>query len=268
MPQVDPKTRKDSLNAGSTDSVPVPQKNYPHIFSGHALKPVHEGELKRDEATPVWPAVVLFVPVALLVYLYVTYHRKLNSLFKAFFSLQAARQLEREDYRLTRRTSVILSFVFLTALSFFLYQYNRIYGVVHMKWEPVIQFHVIFAGLIVLYALKLTFNSIMGFILDARSEMHEYSFNIFLSSQAAGLFLLPLAFCIQYLRYPVFPFLVAGFSVFILFYVIRLAKGVLIGLGTRNFSAFHLFLYLCALEILPLIVLITFLVRLNSWLGV
>jgi hypothetical protein len=93
--------------------------------------------------------------------------------------------------------------------------------------------------------------------------MREYNFNTFLSAQGAGLFLLPLTFCVQYLRYPLEPFFIVAGGVFVLFYAVRLIKGIFIGMETRNFSAFHLFLYLCALEILPLIVLITFLMRLK-----
>jgi hypothetical protein len=247
-----------------TDSLVPVRPVYPHIFEGHSLQKLHTEELKHEQDVPAWPALILFLPVVLLVYLYVSYFRKLNALFRAFFSLKAARQIGREDYRVTRRPSLILSFVYLVSLSFFLHQYNQYHKIVSLDFPPVVQFHLVFAGVILLYTVKLTANSILGFIMDAGAEVREYNFNIFLSAQGAGLFLLPLSFCIQYLRYPRDSFFVVGFVIYALFYVLRLVKGVQIGMERRNFSAFHLFLYLCALEILPLIVLITFLMRLNS----
>lgn len=257
MPQPIPISKNDS------DSLALIQPAYPHVFENHALQKTHTEEIVHEQDVPVWPVMILILPFVLLVYLYVTYARKMNALFRAFFSLKAARQVAREDYRVTRRPSVILSFIYLVSFSFFIFQYNYHYPVVTMEWPPILQFHIIFAAVILLYTVKITSNLILGFVMDASSEIKEYNFNIFLSAQGAGLFLLPLGFCIQYLRVPLEPFFAAGFIVFALFYLIRLAKGVVIGMERRNFSAFHLFLYLCALEILPLIVLITFLMRLN-----
>ncbi|MBC7864616.1 MAG: DUF4271 domain-containing protein [Bacteroidia bacterium] len=259
--------KKDSLEKAAKDSAALAvasQKKYEHIFTGHLLRPKNSEAIPYQDPTPVWPAFVFLLPVALLVYLRVKYYKKILPVFRSFFTLQAARQLEREDYRLTRGLSVILSFVFLVSFSFFLFQYNNHFPVVKMKWEPIIQFHIIFAGLLLMYLVKFTANRVFGFIMDAPNEVYEYNFNVFLCNQGIGFFLLPIAICLQYLRFNVVPMLIAGFVIVLGFYLIRLGKGIVIGLGSRTLSAFHLFLYLCALEILPLIVLFTFLVRLNK----
>jgi hypothetical protein len=261
MPQ--PPAIIDSLKQDSAQQS-LNQKHYTHIFTGHLLQPKNTGAVPYVNPTPVWPAFVMLVPVTLLVYLRVKYAKRISAVLKGFFSLQAARQLEREDYRLTRGISVILSFVYLASISFFLYQFNRYYPVFKMDWDPVVQFHLIFAGLLLIYILKFTVNILLGIILDSSNEVYEYNFNVFLSNQGIGLFMLPVAICMEYLNVSFMPLLAAGFFIIGVFYSIRLGKGIIIGLSSRTFSPFHIFLYLCGLEILPLIVLVTFLVRLNT----
>ncbi|MCK4569265.1 MAG: DUF4271 domain-containing protein, partial [Bacteroidales bacterium] len=46
-----------------------------------------------------------------------------------------------------------------------------------------------------------------------------------------------------------------------LVYILRIIREAVIGFRLINFSVFHLFLYLCTLEILPLIVLAKILTR-------
>jgi hypothetical protein len=90
--------------------------------------------------------------------------------------------------------------------------------------------------------------------------MDEYIFNIFLSANAIGLFLFPVIICLEYANISARYLMNIGLFMLLLFYTIRVLKGIAIAYVSGRFSVFHLFLYLCALEILPLIVLIKLLV--------
>ena len=240
------------------------KKKYQHVFIAHSLKPTNKNAIPFVASPPIWPAFIILFAFVLLVYLRVTYVRKISTLLKSFFTLQACRQLEREDYRLTRRTSVILSFIYLIIVSVFFYQYNFHFRFVKLRFEPIVQFQLIFLFFCIFCLIKILINSLLGFILLANKQAQEYNFSIFLNSQAIGLFLLPVVVCAQYLNFLLEFNLFFGLGIILFFYVLRLIKGVQIVLESRKASLFHLFLYICTLEILPLVVLATFLLRLTA----
>jgi hypothetical protein len=87
--------------------------------------------------------------------------------------------------------------------------------------------------------------------------MSLYIFNISIINSILGIALFPVAVIMLFTEIPDFhiliysSLLIAGIT-----YIYRLIRGFDIGLSHQNYSPFHLFLYLCALEIAPLLVII------------
>jgi hypothetical protein len=88
----------------------------------------------------------------------------------------------------------------------------------------------------------------------------EYAYYAFLSIKGAGLFLYPILVFLEYSQLSNFSSIVAGLIVCATFYILRLVRGMLILINSGGVSVFHLFLYLCGLEIIPLIVIIKILI--------
>ncbi len=107
------------------------------------------------------------------------------------------------------------------------------------------------------YFVKLIVISFLGYILKADQQVKEYFFNIFLINNFIGLLFLPLVIIMAYLPgAPPETIIKTGVGLFFASMIYRALRGVVIGSGNINFSLYHLFLYLCTLEILPLVVLI------------
>jgi hypothetical protein len=229
------------------------------IFSDHALQPVDAVPVFRNGTPYYWPVVLLFVVFSMYVYLNFTNPKKLLQVFLSVYSNQASKQLYREDYRLTKSMSVLLSLSFVMVMAFLLFVCNNYFGFILQDLQPLKQFLFFTAVILLMYIVKLSSNYFIGFSTMSQELNHEYIFNVFISSQTLGVVLLPLVICIQFSRYPTEWFLYPAIILCGAFYILRFIRGFIISVVEQNVGIVYIFLYLCALEILPLLVLIKFL---------
>jgi hypothetical protein len=100
--------------------------------------------------------------------------------------------------------------------------------------------------------------NITGFLSGEKEIFREYILCIYLSYRIMGLGLLILTVLILYaVNIPVDILFYSGFSLVALSYVIRVSRLFLIFIN-RHVSIFYLILYLCALEILPVVIIIKY----------
>ena len=112
----------------------------------------------------------------------------------------------------------------------------------------------IFIAIILFYLFKIIYIKLSGFIFNT-SEKAMQQLGIYINTENAfGVLLIPVL--ILSLYSPAHYILFAGILLFFIFLVIRWVKTFLIGLSIGGFSVLHLILYLCALEIIPVLVVI------------
>jgi hypothetical protein len=129
--------------------------------------------------------------------------------------------------------------------------------------EPGFARYVFFVILVTLtYSLKFIALKICGWLFEQEKEMSVYIFNTFLINNILGIALLPFI-CIL-----AFNGVIHSSALFILPFILiatafcwRIFRGIQVGMGTASFSPLYLFLYLCTLEIAPLMVLIRIIVQ-------
>jgi len=233
----------------------------PSLFQGHLLEPIHTTPIFREGTTSYWTSIILFIVFALYASIKAYDSKKMLQVLSSVFSLQAAKQLIREDYKFNKRLSVILSVGFVFMLSFFLYIINNYFGLILKATLPFKQFLFFVSVVVLMYSLKFLVNYLLSEITDIPVLGKEYSFNIFVFSQTIGIILFPLILSIQYSKFPVEWFLYPAIVVFMGFFVLRLTRGFVISILEQNIGILYIFLYLCALEILPVLVLIKFLLN-------
>ena len=110
--------------------------------------------------------------------------------------------------------------------------------------------------LLVVYIVKYLVISFTGWVFNAREAAAEYRFVVFLINKLLGIFIIPLLFLIAYasdqIKY-------VAVTIVICLAVFSLAIRYLVSLARirKNLSitAFHFFIYLCAVEIMPLLVI-------------
>lgn len=250
----------DTLKLKSDSVKPAAFYHYEHIFSGHLLKRVHASAQPNTAEKSYWPVFVILFSLILLVYLRVNSARRFYQIIRSFFSLGYTRQLVREEYRLNKGTSIALITLFVITAAVFLYNLNNYYGFFETNIPGPLVFLIICGGILLVYLFKIVINMLLSFIVDETERVDEYIFNVFMMNKAIGFFLFPVVIALQYVHIDTRYLLTSGLVIASLFYAIRIFRGFAIGYAGRGVSVFHLFLYLCTLEILPLVVLIKLLV--------
>jgi hypothetical protein len=246
---------EDSLN--ETEST-VNTVQHINLFSHHAVQVKHENPIPVNRFTPDWVFPVILVVLAMFTFLRIFYSRYFSRLFSAFVNANLANQVVRDENILIQRASVLLNVVFYMVGALFLffisaYSHWDISGL-DFGFSRFVFFILLVSGV---YTLKLIILKFCGYIFGLDREMAAYIFNIFLVNSVLGMVLLPFIGLLAFADWPPTLWIIrASVTVILAAFAYRLTRGVLIGFGSPYFSAVYLILYLCALEIAPLLVVV------------
>jgi hypothetical protein len=178
-------------------------------------------------------------------------------ILQAVYARHYASQLIREGNIFNERVSIVLFLIYLIAFSIFLYEGLKIFSQVTGFIPDFIFYLKLLAGIFLFWIAKVAVIQITGMIFTTQKRSFEYLLNAYMINLIIGLFLVCILLPMIYLNGKVFFFIGMGFL--LIMFVFKLVKGITIGFSFAKFSRFHLFLYLCTLEILPLAVLVKFL---------
>jgi hypothetical protein len=251
--------KQDSILLQNNDSLQVKSIEKESLFSNHSLKPVHSTPIFNAADSSYWQGILLFTVFSIYVLTKVSEPRKIVKVFLSVFSLQEAKQLFREDFKLTKRLSLFLGIAFILVIAFLIQITNHYFGLILNDYTPLKQYLFFIAVVCISYILKFSANHILAFISSSTDLGKEYLFNVVVFAQTTGLILLPFVIAMQFTRYPSEWFLYPALIICLGFYVLRLFRGFIISVAEQNIGIIYIFLYLCALEILPLLILIKFL---------
>jgi hypothetical protein len=204
---------------------------------------------------PSWMMVLIALSVMIIGYLFSAFHTRFIELVRAFFTVRFANQLSREEYSLTHPVSVFLSFNFLISCSLFILQLISSEEIFSFSAETdFVSYFILFLLLFLLYVVKIILLKILGFILDKQQALNEYIFTTFLVNQIIAIGFIPVNIFIAYGS----PALAAtaiytGVLLMVIAFILKVGKGTLAALSGGGIAPFYLLLYLCTLEILPLL---------------
>lgn len=229
------------------------------LFTGHSLKATHNTPIFNPYTTSYWPGILLFIIFSIYVLIRISEPKKIIRIFTSVFSLQESKQLFREEFKLTKRMSILLGLAFILVMAFLAQITNQYFGLILQEQTQLNQY-LFFTGVIsLIYIVKFAVNSVLAFISSNSDLGKEYLFNVFVFSQTIGIILFPVVICLQFTKYPTEWFLYPALIICAGFYALRMFRGFIISVSEQNVGILYIFLYLCALEILPLLVLIKFL---------
>ncbi len=255
-------SKQDSILHTKTDSVAhstiIPQK-INSIFSGHSLQTIHTTPMLKASEPSYWQGIVLFIIFSIYVLIRVSEPRKILKVFTSVFSLQESKQLFREEFKLTKRLSVLLGIGFILVMSFLIQYTNQYFGLILNDYSRLQQYGFFVMVVSLIYLVKFFANYILSHISSNNELSREYLFNVFVFAQTIGIVLFPLIVCLQFTKYPTEWFLYPSLIISAGFYGLRMFRGFIIASTEQNIGILYIFLYLCALEILPMLVLIKFL---------
>jgi hypothetical protein len=229
------------------------------VFQNHNLIPENLESSLRTIEPMYWQTIVLTLSFVLFILVKVLSPKKTQQVLASLFSIQIAKELYREDYRLNKRVTLTLSIVFVLVFSFLLQTLNKFFGFILLDKTYLMQY-LFFVGLIVvMYLVKFGFSSILAYISNNQELEKEYRFTTIVFNQVFALIILPFVILLQYSQLPSEWLIYPSIILILSFYFFRLYRGFVISALEQNLGFIYIFLYFCSLEILPLLILIKFL---------
>jgi hypothetical protein len=184
------------------------------------------------------------------------YNKYVPRIFETLFNYSLFSKLFRERNILSQNASRIYNFVFMINTAVFANQIVMYFGIKVFQLSYFYTLFLFFVAIFFISIFKTLIIRLLGFILDIGRTISEYIFCSQMINQAIGLFLFPVILSIPYINIQIRPYLIlSGIIIVVLLYFMQIYRLVQIILN-KHFSIFYLILYLCALEFLPVLLIL------------
>ena len=226
-----------------------------HELSARKLELIEKPQMQTD-----WMLAIIIFCLILLAWNHVYNPKRFTQVLRAPFSKRFVNQLVREGNLFNERIAFTLGIVYLLSLALLLFVLNeRFFGFTAPNLSGILLYSAIVIGLVVFTTVKVTLVSILGIVFKTKETTYNYLLNLMIFAIITGPVILFFLVFIVYLKTPAILYLCL--AIIILLFIFRFIRGFLIGMALTRFSYLLLFVYLCSLEILPLLVLLKFILN-------
>ncbi|MBK5202304.1 MAG: DUF4271 domain-containing protein [Prolixibacteraceae bacterium] len=237
----------EPLKSISGNYISIPSER--DISSGIILP---EEELKINIQS--WMTGIFVIVFILFAIVRVFYRNYWGQLLRSSFNNSESKRMFQEKSLVFKHSAFGLDMVFYLMSGIFLYQIADFFSI-HFYSVEWINYFFITGGIIFFIMVKKILYFFMGYITRSSFETSEYVFNMNNYNRVLGLFLFPICISIVFIpRLQQEYLFIIGISIFIFLYFLLLFRGIKI-LLRKQFPIFYLILYLCSLEILPILYL-------------
>ena len=210
---------------------------------------------KMQIQQPTWYFIYLLLLIGLFAWIRLYYGNMVIQTLQASTNFQVAIRMFNDNGLLKNQLDTILSLFYLLSMSFLLYYLELKSGLRPYDLEGglLCLFNITVLGGIFLSRFLLV--NLAGILFNRQKIIREYLYNIFIYNKLSGMAALPLIFFLVYTR-GTLQEVAFWITVFVLgaIIVMRIARGIVFSYR-KEVLLFYLFLYLCALELAPLVLL-------------
>ena len=237
-------------------SLVMPKVEYSEsVFTSSQLHPGKILTKNIRQNQPGWIPVLLIICLILITWSRVFYPKRMQQVFRAPFSKRFINLLTRDGNLFRERISVALGIVYVIALSLLFYEFNRqILGLTFQRLPGITLYLAILVAVMAFQTVKVALIRLLGMVFKTKETTYNYQLNMLIMAIFSGPPLLIALILCLYLN-SVF-LLYCSMAVSLLLFSFRFMKGFFIGITLTKFSYLFLFVYLCSLEILPLLIII------------
>jgi hypothetical protein len=201
-----------------------------------------------------WITILLLVCLLLFAWIQTTSQKRFAQIFKAVMQPHSVNQLEREGNLFRERITLSLGAIYYIVGSVFIFQLFNAFYTLPGEIDNLSFTALILAALFSYQMLKSILIYTSGIIFKTAESSRYYQLNTLIFNQITGIVVFP--FSIMALYWENTTFLIIGSVIVSLLFGYRLFRGILTGMANKNYNLLYLFLYLCTLEILPLLLLL------------
>jgi hypothetical protein len=247
---------EDTMSVYLFDSIiAVTEEPTVSLFSNHLLQTESLEPLSRMEISNEFVFFLLSICAVLIIFLQRNSDGIFSTIFRSSFDSNLAAQESRVDN--SQRTRNILILQFISAISISVFVSGIIFWTTPALGSFAPIFGQVFGGLLLFVILKRGLQWTLANLFQLGNVLKSFHFNVNVLWAFVGLLALPLCLLLFYSPFiPTVYLASAGIATFLVFYLKILQRGVRISLYSGSVSPLHFFYYFCALEMLPLFVLI------------
>jgi Domain of unknown function (DUF4271) len=239
------------------------------LFTGHLLRTDNVQPHVINKYTPDWILGLLILCFIILAWVQLFYRKRFRQLLQAPFSKRFMNQLVREGNPFNERLSLALGLIYFIGTALLIFAMNDLLlgGHTPLHLREFSFYLMIILVLVLFWLVKVLTIRLLGTVFKTENTTRMYLLNELILNIITGLILIPILILVIYLKSILFLYI--SLALIILSFLFLFARGFMIGLSLTKFSYIFLFVYLCSLEILPLIILVKFsLIFYNSMISV
>ncbi|PPL00642.1 DUF4271 domain-containing protein [Parapedobacter indicus] len=203
-----------------------------------------------------WVMAAIGLLLLLLGLVRVSFPNEVLSIIQAFYNDRMLLQINKEDTLYSSWPFIFLYVLFGFAMGLFIYVCNLYYGKGSYQ-SGVDTFLGISIFVMLLFVLKIIVTRFLGVVFDVRRIVREYVSILYLSYFNAALVFLPVVLILSLVPETQMVWIIpAALTLVLGLFVFRFVKTATNVLTNHQFSKFYLFMYLCCLEIAPVLILV------------
>jgi hypothetical protein len=248
------------------DSSIVELKSETLLNSSASSAKVYTGPQKINTQKNVQKEWVLGITIfsgLLFIILRIYFQKYLSGVVTSIVNIQIAEKLIREKNVIIRRVFALLNLNFVISSSLFIYLTLKKFNIELPISNTFLNYLIIFICLATFLLIRYILIISIGSIFDSLKLFKEYLHNTYLINKNLGLYLLPMVISVFYLKQPfsdiTFYFSLALVALSALYKYFRAVQIIM----RYNIFLFYTILYLCTLEILPVLVGVKFVLSLR-----
>lgn len=218
---------------------------------------------KHKTVQKEWVLGITVFSALLFIILRIYFQKYLSGVVSSIVNIQIAEKLIREKNVIIRRVFALLNLNFAISSSLFIYLLLSKFNIELPIENTFLNFSFIFLCLATFLMVRYILILSVGSIFDSIKLFKEYLHNTYLINKNLGLYLLPMVISVFYLKQPfsdiAFYLSLVLVALSALYKYFRAVQIIM----RYNIFLFYTFLYLCTLEILPVLVGIKFVLSLR-----
>lgn len=204
---------------------------------------------------PTWYFIYLFILLAIYAWISIYYSNEFVQTFQASTNFKLTSKMFQNKSQLQNQLDAALYLYYFLSLAFMLYFMELRIDVIPLELQGALLFLFNLGLLVMLFFGRIVIHNIAGFLFNKTRIVREYLYNMFVFNKLSGLVILPMMFLMVYTRGSiqeiVFWAIIFALSGIL---IMRLIRGAVFSYR-KDVLNFYMFLYLCALEIMPLVLL-------------
>lgn len=202
-----------------------------------------------------WQTILLLIAFFLLGLTKAFANSRFKQSIRALINFGVAQEINREEKVFFHRGNILTTAIYLITSSLFIYHLKQVVNTTVLDEDNYFFYMLIIIAIFFIYGIKFLFSKILFFVFNESTLSSEYIFNVSLYNNLLGILLLP---SLSIIYFTTISFHTAVLYLFIpsiaIVFLMRALRLFVIG-NSKGISFLYIFLYICTLEILPLVVM-------------